>query len=116
MRVQIYPHDTTESIVTTVKNFYGLYAGPGGAKGVSFEDEQGNTLIARYENLRNNMIVYVRVIEEASNTSATYRPPSYHSASPVGQQDYREHRNPSNAPATTSSGSQLWTAAIETNF
>jgi len=88
MRVQIYPHDTTESIVTTVKNFYGLYAGPGGAKGVSFEDEQGNTLIARYENLRNNMIVYVRVIEEASNTTAAYRPPSYHSASPVGQQDY----------------------------
>lgn len=89
MRVQIYPHDTTESIVTTVKNFYGLYAGPGGAKGVSFEDEQGNTLIAQYENLRNNMIVYVRVIEEASNTTATYQPPSYHSASPVGQQDYQ---------------------------
>ncbi len=85
MRVQIYPHDTTESIVTTVKNFYGLYAGPGGAKGVSFEDEQGNTLIARYENLRNNMIVYVRVIEEASNTTAIYQPPSYHSASPVNQ-------------------------------
>jgi hypothetical protein len=88
MRVQIYPHDTTESIVTTVKNFYGLYAGPGGAKGVSFEDEQGNTLIARYENLRNNMIVYVRVIEEASNTTTAYQPQSYHSASPVGQEDY----------------------------
>ncbi|EHK99445.1 hypothetical protein M7I_4744 [Glarea lozoyensis 74030] len=57
MRVQIFPHDTTDSIITTVKNFYGLYAGPGGAKGVSFEDDQGNTLIARYENLRNNMIV-----------------------------------------------------------
>ena len=88
MRVQIYPHDTTESIVTTVKNFYGLYAGPGGAKGVSFEDEQGNILIARYENLRNNMIVYVRVIEEAFDTAAMYRPPSYHSTSPVGHHDY----------------------------
>lgn len=64
MRVQIYPHDTTDSIVTTVKNFYGLYSGPTGSKGVSFEDEHGNTLIARYENFRNNMIVYVRVIEE----------------------------------------------------
>lgn len=64
MRVQIFPHDTTDSIITTVKNFYGLYAGPGGAKGVSFEDVQGNTLIARYENLHNNMVVYVRVIEE----------------------------------------------------
>lgn len=57
MRVQIFPHDTTDSIVTTVKNFYGIYA-----SGVSFEDDNGNTLIARYENLRNNMTVYVRVI------------------------------------------------------
>lgn len=60
MRVQIYPHDTTDSIVTTVKNFYGIY--DSGASGVSFEDESGITLIARYENLRNNMTVYVRVI------------------------------------------------------
>jgi len=83
MRVQIFPHDTTESIVTTVKNFYGLYNSPGGAKGVSFEDEQGNTLIARYENLRNGMIVYVRVIEEPSTALGTHGPSSYHSGSPV---------------------------------
>jgi hypothetical protein len=60
MRVQIYPHDTTDSIVTTVKNFYGIYDGT--ASGVSFEDENGITLIARYENLKNNRTVYVRVI------------------------------------------------------
>lgn len=60
MRVQIYPHDTTDSIVTTVKNFYGIYDGT--ASGVSFEDQHGTTLIARYENLKNNMTVYVRVI------------------------------------------------------
>ncbi|KAH8696674.1 putative C6 finger domain protein [Talaromyces proteolyticus] len=60
MRVQIFTHDTTDSIVTTVKNFYGIYDGV--ASGVSFEDEHGTTLIARYENLRNNMTVYVRVI------------------------------------------------------
>lgn len=83
MRVQIFPHDTTDSIITTVKNFYGLYAGPGGAKGVSFEDEQGNTLIARYENLRNNMVVYVRVIEEAAPPPGAYGPSSYHSGSPI---------------------------------
>ncbi|KAI1006209.1 hypothetical protein K3495_g2012 [Podosphaera aphanis] len=76
MRVQIYPHDTTESIVTTVKNFYGLYPGPNGVKGVSFEDQEGNTLIARYENFRNNMVVYVRVIDEklpsvGSNSSSS---------------------------------------------
>jgi len=64
LRVSIYPHDTTDSIITTVKNFYGLYSGPGISKGVSFEDENGNTLIARYENFTNNMIVRVRVIDE----------------------------------------------------
>lgn len=83
MRVQIFPHDTTDSIITTVKNFYGLYAGPGGAKGVSFEDEQGNTLIARYENLRNNMVVYVRVIDEPSQATGAYGPSSYNSGSPI---------------------------------
>ncbi|KAL8671904.1 MAG: hypothetical protein Q9168_003615 [Polycauliona sp. 1 TL-2023] len=67
MRVQIFPHDTTDSIVTTVKNFYGLY--DGAATGVSFEDERGNTLIARYENLGNNMIVYVRVIQDYSQNA-----------------------------------------------
>ncbi|KAI9640196.1 hypothetical protein NHQ30_011433 [Ciborinia camelliae] len=86
MRVQIFPHDTTDSIITTVKNFYGLYAGPGGAKGVSFEDEQGNTLIARYENFRNNMVVYVRVIEE--EPSGAYGPSPYSSGSPRLQQAY----------------------------
>ena len=71
MRVQIFPHDTTESIVTTVKNFYGLYEGA--ASGVSFEDDQGNTLIARYENFRNNMIVYVRVISDYSQNLEEHR-------------------------------------------
>ncbi|KAL8899462.1 MAG: hypothetical protein Q9192_001558 [Flavoplaca navasiana] len=67
MRVQIFPHDTTDSIVTTVKNFYGLY--DGATTGVSFEDERGTTLIARYENLRNNMIVYVRVVPDYLQTA-----------------------------------------------
>ncbi|KAH8599897.1 hypothetical protein B0O99DRAFT_504085 [Bisporella sp. PMI_857] len=81
MRVQIFPHDTTESIITTVRNFYGLYAGHGGAKSLSFEDEQGNTLIAHYENLRNNMIVYVRVIDGPSSAPGAYDRSSYHSGS-----------------------------------
>lgn len=67
MRVQIFPHDTTDSIVTTVKNFYGLYEGT--AKFVSFEDQGGNTLIARYENFKNNMVVYVRVVPDNSQPS-----------------------------------------------
>ena len=81
MRVQIFPHDTTDSIVTTVKNFYGIY--DGAATGVSFEDEHGITLIARYENLRNNMTVYVRVIADPSHASEPYGPSPAYSMSPV---------------------------------
>jgi hypothetical protein len=58
MRVLINTHDTTDSIVTTVKNFYGIYEG----HGVSFEDETGNTLIANYENFKTDMVVYVRTV------------------------------------------------------
>ncbi len=80
MRVQIFPHDTTDSIITTVKNFYGLYEGA--TTGVSFEDERGNTLIARFENFRNSMVVYVRVISDYSRHSphAQY---AHNSASPL---------------------------------
>jgi hypothetical protein len=60
MRVNIYPHDTTDSIITTVKNFYGLYE----RRGVIFEDRHGNLLIARYENFEHGMVVYVRVSAE----------------------------------------------------
>lgn len=86
LRVSIYQHDTTDSIVTTVKNFYGLYSGPTVSKGVSFEDEHGNTLIARYENFRNNMVVSVRVIEEIPNVSS-YSHHGYH-ANSVGSHGY----------------------------
>lgn len=58
MRVLINPHDTIESIVTTVKNFYGIYEG----HGISFEDDKGNTLIARHENFVNDTVVYVRTV------------------------------------------------------
>lgn len=84
MRVQIYPHDTTESIISTVKNFYGLYPTPTSCPGVSFEDEQGNTIIGRYENFRHNSVVYVRVRDgpptpgpPASLTNGTGVPPYY---------------------------------------
>ena len=71
MRVQIFPHDTTDSIVTTVINFYGLYECA--TEGVSFEDSVGNTLIARYENVQNNMTVYVRAMRpDKESKSETY--------------------------------------------
>lgn len=87
MRVNIFPHDTTDSIVTTVKNFYGIYEGA--STGVSFEDENRNTLIARYENLRNNMTVFVRVIVgNVGNPYAqeTYGLSPYYGRSPVDPQ------------------------------
>lgn len=60
MRVNIYPHDTTDSIITTVKNFYGLYE----HRGIIFEDRHGTILIARFENFEHGMVVYVRVSPE----------------------------------------------------
>ena len=58
MRVVINLHDTTESIIATVKNWYGIYEG----HGISFEDTHGNTLIARYENIVHDMVIHVRII------------------------------------------------------
>lgn len=58
LRVVVNTHDTTESIITTVKSFYGIYDG----NGVSFEDAAGNTLIASYENFAQNSTVYVRSV------------------------------------------------------
>ena len=69
MRVNIYPHDGTDSIITTVKNFYGLYDG----NGVSFEDKDGCTLIARYENFQDQMVVYVRVVDTVGSDPGTPR-------------------------------------------
>ena len=83
MRVQIFPHDTTESIITTVKNFYGLYAGPGRTFGISFEDEHGHTLIARYENFHDKMNVYIRVNETTVPSSGQFGPGGYQSAAPA---------------------------------
>ncbi|KAJ2969424.1 hypothetical protein NUW58_g9993 [Xylaria curta] len=77
LRVQIYPHDDTESIISTVKNFYGLYHG---VAGISFEDDRNNTLIARYENFSNNMVVHVRVIEETSPPAGPFNPNTFQPA------------------------------------
>ena len=81
MRVQIYPHDTTDSIVTTVKNFYGLYESA--ISGVSFEDDCGRTLIARYENFQNNMTIYIRVIPDYSQSWQSHGQIPLHAASPI---------------------------------
>lgn len=79
MRVMISPRDTTESIITTVKNFYGLYD-----YGVSFENKDGISIIAAHDNFDNDMVVYVRTVAQppppvnvsADRTSISPRKPS----------------------------------------
>lgn len=78
MRVNIFPHDTTDSIITTVKNFYGLYE----RRGVIFEDRHGNILIARYENFDHGMVVYVRVSAEEPDADEYSPTPHQATASP----------------------------------
>lgn len=68
MRVMIQPHDTTESIITTVKNFYGLYE-----YGVSFENKDGIGIIAAFDNFENDMTVYVRTVAPPPSIVADQR-------------------------------------------
>lgn len=60
MRVLISQHDTTESLVTTVKNFYALYR----EYPVTFETKEGISIIAAYENFEDDMTVYVREVPQ----------------------------------------------------
>lgn len=62
MRVMISTHDTTESIIATVKNFYGLYE-----CGVSFENKEGISIVAAYGNFENDMTVFVRVVPQPAS-------------------------------------------------
>lgn len=86
LRVLVNTHDTTESIVTTVKNFYGIYDG----NGVSFEDAIGNTLIASYENLDHNTTVYVRAVAGPSQA-----PMPFHHGAYALDNTYEPQRRPS---------------------
>ena len=77
MRVQIFPHDTVDSIVTTVKNFYGLYD-----RSVSFEDVRGSSLVSSFDTLSNTMTVYVRVGPELPQPLDADEPWGYRATSP----------------------------------
>ena len=77
LRVIVNHHDTTDSVIATVKNFYGIYDG----HGISFEDHQGNTLIASYENLDHNTVVYVRSVPGPSQAGSPFANGQY--ASPA---------------------------------
>lgn len=86
LRVVLNTHDNTDSIITTVKNFYGIYDG----NGVSFEDALGNTLIASYDNLAPDSTVYVRIV------LAPQAPPTtYPSGAHTSENTYEPRRRPS---------------------
>ena len=78
LRVIVNHHDTTESVIATVKNFYGIYDG----HGVSFEDHRGNTLIASYENLDHNTVVYVRSVPGSSQAGSPFANGQYAAPAP----------------------------------
>lgn len=84
LRVLVNTHDTTESIITTVKSFYGIYDG----NGVSFEDASGNTLIASYDNFSHGSTVYVRTVPGPVQPA----PPATHSTQPQTNGQESPHR------------------------
>jgi hypothetical protein len=72
MRLNIFPHDTTEGIVTTVKNFYGLYNVSGHSKAISFQDQDGLSHAASYETLEDGALVYARVVDDLAHGPGSY--------------------------------------------
>ena len=86
MRVQIYPHDTTESIIASVKSFFGLYD----PTGVSFEAGNGSTMIASYDNFDDNTTVSVRVVPDGSVNTSLQAAWAYKSASPPGPKEMED--------------------------
>ncbi|CAI6332942.1 unnamed protein product [Periconia digitata] len=61
MKFFILPFYSTDSIISTVKHFYGIKD----RAGVIFEDSNGAMVIPSYENLVHDMIVHVRFTGEA---------------------------------------------------
>ncbi|OQO10248.1 hypothetical protein B0A48_04606 [Cryoendolithus antarcticus] len=91
MRVLISSHDTTETIITTVKNFYGLFGLY--EYDVSFESEEGIRIVPAYDNFDNDMVIHVKHIKPA----------------PVAQHDCAHTTSPKKpGAADTSSTTMEW--------
>jgi hypothetical protein len=104
MRVMISPHDTTDSIITTVKNFYGLYE-----YGVSFENRDGISIIAAFDNFENDMVVYVRTVAQppSAHNDRTY--PNSPSKPTLGAaiEMRASHHNNAHSPSRTAARSAM---------
>lgn len=104
MRVMISPHDTTESIITTVKNFYGLYESPG----LIFQDKGENILIASYDNFHHGMLVIVKitppdpavVAANARSRSTTMSPKKSKLGAPFEMRPPTRSSRPASRPAS----------------
>lgn len=87
LRLEIRHTDTTDGITSTVRNFFGLYPGPDVTLGISFEDDDGSTFIARYDNVHEDKTVFVRVTQQPLGLAfhaATSPAPVYHNANANG--------------------------------
>ncbi|KAK6360654.1 hypothetical protein TWF730_006789 [Orbilia blumenaviensis] len=70
VKFTINPHDTTESITTAIRSFFGLFSGdPNAAYRVSFEDESENRIILSYHNVRENQTIFVKALGETLHTT-----------------------------------------------
>lgn len=67
--LHIYPHDTTDSITTTVKNMFGIKLQD--ESGLSFQDPEGRYMILRHENFSDDMMVDIRVEDNQYNIRHT---------------------------------------------
>jgi hypothetical protein len=63
--LHIFPHDTTDSITTTVKNMFGIKLQD--ESGLSFQDPDGRYMILRHENFSDDMMVDIRVEDNQYN-------------------------------------------------
>jgi hypothetical protein len=124
MRVHIWPHDDTESIVSTVKNFFGIYPTANMSVGVSFESQEGNTLIARYENFSDGMVVLVRAVEEppvelhpayrsqAAQVNGIVARPSDHSARDAAPTNQAQSASPMRRSPTPVNGHNVFASGF----
>lgn len=71
--LHIFPHDTTDSITTTVKNMFGL--GREEDSALSFQDPEGRYMILQHENFVDGMTVNIRVEESPHRYSCQFRQP-----------------------------------------
>jgi hypothetical protein len=78
-RVNITPSDSVDDIISTVKNFFGIYNNGS----ISFEDAQGKMFIPRYENFIIGGTAFVRGMSFPAPDPDSFTPRASNAGSPV---------------------------------